>query len=96
MPSTSSQAGNLEDRRQALYKKIKVFYSVQASYMPQVASLKEGLLQEADFQPETTPLFLPSSVPAETRSHPLLDKLSEVEKQLRCRRFNNPIPKNAN
>ena len=88
---TDSQKIEIQQRRNALIRRIKVWRVAQAVYMPQAsAHLPDGSAQATpndapmldNSKPETWPLFLPSTIPKDDRS-PCYKGVVETEWVLR-------------
>jgi hypothetical protein len=85
---TSKQLADLEEKRSSLIRQIHLWRPVQLAYTPHVASLlpliheNDGLTNQYT-NPESAPLFFPSSLPASIRTLPELKEIHEVERRLR-------------
>jgi len=86
---TSKQLADLEEKRSALIQQIIIWRPIQLAYTPHVAALLP--LVQGDVadtgghysNPESTPLFFPSSLPLELRQRPELNDICEAERRLR-------------
>jgi len=81
---TSKQLADLEEKRSNLIRQIIIWRPVQLAYTPHIATLLP-LVNESDdsgalyTKPESTPLFLPSSLPPDIRDRPELREICEIE-----------------
>jgi hypothetical protein len=92
---TSKQLADLQEKRNALLTRIQNWREVQFIYTPHVVSLiSQALCPETNAPavsippapetlPENIPLFLPSSLPADVRALPELQKICQLERRLR-------------
>ena len=84
---TSKQLADLEEKRSSLIRQIRIWRPVQLAYTPHVASLLP-LVDTADgdglySNPESMPLYLPSSLPSDISHRPELKDIREAERRLR-------------
>src|SRR5882762_5885290 len=86
---TSKQLADLEEKRSSLIRQIRIWRPVQLAYMPHVASLLPLVLGDTgdgDGQyysnPESMPLYLPSSLPPDISQRPELTDIREAERHL--------------
>ena len=92
---TSKQLADLQEKRNALLTRIHNWREVQFIYTPHVVSLiSQALYPDTNAPavsippapetlPENIPLFLPSSLPADVRALPELQKICQLERRLR-------------
>jgi hypothetical protein len=86
---TSKQLADLEEKRSSLIRQIRIWRPVQLAYTPHVASLLPLVLgdtADGDGQysnPESMPLYLPSSMPSDIFQRPELKDIREAERRLR-------------
>lgn len=86
---TANQASLLEDKRLALWKKLKTFRSLQTIYMPGGLRALEAENDERlrsgkeEVQPEHIKLWMPSQLTAAERTSGCVAKLPEMEAKLR-------------
>jgi hypothetical protein len=87
---TSKQLADLEEKRSSLIRQIRIWRPVQLAYTPHVASLLPLILGDTgdgDGQyysnPESMPLYLPSSLPPDISQRPELKDIREAEHCLR-------------
>ena len=86
---TSKQLADLEEKRSSLIRQILIWRPIQLAYIPHVASLLPLLQDDTTncggyySNPESTPLYLPSSLPPEIRQRPELKDILEAEHRLR-------------
>jgi len=85
---TSKQLADLKEKRSALIRQIIIWRPIQLAYTPHVAALLP--LVQGDVadtgghysNPESTPLFFPSSLPPNLRQRPELNDICEAERRL--------------
>ena len=86
---TSKQLADLEEKRSSLIRQLRIWRPIQLAYTPHVASLLPLVLgdtADGDGQysnPESMPLYLPSSLPPEISERPELKDIREAECRLR-------------
>jgi hypothetical protein len=86
---SSKQLADLEEKRSSLIRQIRVWRPIQLAYTPHVASLLplvQGDTTDGDGQysnPESMPLYLPSSLPPDISQRPELKEIRETEYRLR-------------
>jgi hypothetical protein len=86
---TSKQLADLEEKRSSLIRQIRNWRPIQLAYTPHVASLLPLVLGDtADGEvqysnPESMPLYLPSSLPPDISQRPELKDICEAERRLR-------------
>ena len=83
---TSKQLADLEEKRSSLIRQIVIWRPIQLAYTPHVASLLPLDAADSDVHysnPESIPLYFPSSLPPEIRQCPELKEIREVEQRLR-------------
>ena len=86
---TSKQLADLEEKRSSLIRQIRIWRPVQLAYTPHVASLLPLVLgdtADGDGQysnPESIPLYFPSSLPSDISQRPELKDIREAEGRLR-------------
>jgi len=86
---TSKQLSDLEEKRSALIRQIIIWRPIQLAYTPHVSALLP--LVQGDVadtgghysNPQSTPLFFPSSLPPDLRQRPELNDICEAECRLR-------------
>ena len=94
---TSKQLADLEEKRSSLIRQIAIWRQVQLAYTPHVASLLPLLLGDAADggghhpNPESMPLYFPSSLPPEIRERPELKDICKVEHRLREAQANDAL-----
>jgi hypothetical protein len=76
------QLAPIKERRIVLLHRINTFRTNQQAFMPQVSQLVAQTSTSYDL-PETIPLHLPSDLPPLLRSTTAMDKLIDIEAQLR-------------
>ena len=86
---TSKQLADLEEERSSLIRQIRIWRPIQLAYTPHVASLLPLVLGDmADGEgqysnPESMPLYLPSSLPPDISQQPELKDIRDAEHCLR-------------
>jgi hypothetical protein len=85
---TSKQLADLEEKRSSLIRQIMTWRPIQLAYTPHVASLlplvQDDMTGGGHYSnPESMPLYLPSSLPPEIRHRPELKDICEAEHRLR-------------
>ena len=86
---TSKQLADLEEKRSALIRQIIIWRPIQLAYTPHVAALLplvQGDVADTSghySNPESMPLFFPSSLPLELRQRPELNDICKAECHLR-------------
>ena len=91
---TSKQLADLEEKRSALIRQIVIWRPIQLAYTPCVASLLPLDAVDSDSyycNPESIPLYFPSSLPPEIRQCPELKEIREVEQRLREAQANDAL-----
>jgi len=91
---TSKQLADLEEKRSALIRQIMIFRPIQLAYTPHVASLLPLDAADSDSyycNPESIPLYFPSSLPPEIRQCPELKEIHDVEQRLREAQANDAL-----
>ena len=81
---TSKQLADLEEKRSALIRQIVIWRPIQLAYIPHLASLlpSDGDNDSYYSNPESTPLYFPSSLPSKIRQSPELKEIRDVEQCL--------------
>ena len=84
---TSKQLADIEEKRSALISQIHLWHPVQLAYTPHVATLlplvhNNGTASHLS-NPESAPLFLPSSLPASVCKLPEIKEVHDIERRLR-------------
>ena len=86
---TSKQLADLKEKRSSLIRQIRIWRPIQLAYTPHVASLLPLVLGDtADGEgqysnPESMPLYLPSSLPPDISQRPELKDIRDTEHHLR-------------
>ncbi|KIJ90500.1 hypothetical protein K443DRAFT_116509 [Laccaria amethystina LaAM-08-1] len=84
---TSKQLADLEEKRSALIHQIHLWRTIQLAYTPHVATLLPLIHDDGNashlLNPESVPLFFPSSLPASVRKLPEIKEIHDIERRLR-------------
>lgn len=85
---TSKQLADLEEKRSSLIRHIQLWRPVQLAYTPHVATLLPFVHEVDEFtnqyaNPESVPLFFPSSLPSSIRALPEIEEIRNAERRLR-------------
>ena len=90
---TSKQLADLEEKRSALIRQIVIWRPIQLAYIPHLASLlpSDGDNDSYYSNPESTPLYFPSSLPSKIRQSPELKEIRDVEQRLREAQANDAL-----
>ena len=90
---TSKQLADLEEKRSALIRQIVIWRPILLAYIPHVASLLPLDVDSDSYysNPESTPLYFPSSLPPKIRDCLELKEIREVEQRLREAQANDAL-----
>jgi hypothetical protein len=85
---SSKQLADLEEKRSSLIRQIMTWRPIQLAYTPHVASLLPLVHDDTTglghyTNPESMPLYFPSSLPPDIRQRPELKHICEAEQRLR-------------
>ena len=86
---TPHESADIQEKRNSLAHRIQQWREVQFAYTPTIASLLVSDLTNSDIpsltfeKPESTNLFLPSSLPSKLRDNPTIKKIAAKEMRLR-------------
>ena len=91
---TSKQLADLEEKRSSLIRQFVIWWPIQLTYTPHVASLLPLDAADSDSyysNPKSAPLFFPSSLPPEIRQCSELKEIHEAEQCLREAQANDAL-----
>jgi hypothetical protein len=86
---TPHESADVQEKRNSLAHRIQQWREIQLAYTPTVATLLVSNLTNSDLpspsfeNPESTNLFLPSSLPSKLRDNPTIKKIAAKELRLR-------------
>ena len=91
---TSKQLADLEEKRSSLIWQFVIWWPIQLAYTPHVASLLPLDVADSDSyysNPESAPLYFPSSLPPEIHQCSELKEICEAEQCLREAQANDAL-----